>query len=437
MHLFRSRRWRTSFLAGAGLLIGLAFQPSSLQAQPLVPTAPPPVPLIDQTHPAVWVFAYKFNAANFPTPPVTHCLFGGSPHAPSSDKSSLYYAATWSGLGTLASGSGLIGTELTDPLGATFSEIYNGNWSYVVWNDQFDAHPSLPSCQKDCPGPWGHSKGILAWDDAGNGLVLQVSTPSWPGSGSVAQPRAGKGNTLGCNTKNNIVFAQHFFALRLTPADTAAVLDALANASVATDPNNPQIARVGGPPELSARAMRLGHLSRSSDPTDVMLSSGIRLISKPSNLHVPPWQFLSARLQAVPLRAATWWASPRLPTTNPGRLITCWRDDLGTPGRVEVALTGQWQAKAIGLAGSQNHAKIGVSLDPSHPYTIFGDLNQQGRLTGNCASSQNGRGGLFFILSDPTLYASVNQLIAGKTASTAVPGTVPKKPKTASVDRSR
>jgi hypothetical protein len=38
-------------------------------------------------------------------------------------------------------------------------------------------------------------------------------------------------------------------------------------------------------------------------------------------------------------------------------------------------------------------------------------------LAGNCASSQNGRGGLFFILNDPALHTSVEQLIGGGSSS--------------------
>ena len=47
------------------------------------------------------------------------------------------------------------------------------------------------------------------------------------------------------------------------------------------------------------------------------------------------------------------------------------------------------------LKALQN-AKIGVSTAGSHHYAIFGDMNQQGTLSGkNCSSGQNCRGGLF------------------------------------------
>jgi hypothetical protein len=384
--------------------------------------APAPSPMLDQNHAAAWVFAYKFNAASFPTTAsLAGCLFGGDPK---SYVSGQHYIFARKGAEALAEGPGLIGTSTADPVGATFAKIYASGLNFVVWNDQFYRHPKIAGCSESCGGPWGHSKGLIAWDDEGRGVVFQVTTPSWPGSGTSAAPRAHDGNTLGCVEDDNVKAAQHFFALRLTPADTAHVLDALANASVVTDITNPQLARIGGPSELQERASLLGKKSASTRIYDVMLSSGVRLIAKPSRLHVPPWQMLSARLGGVPLRAATWWAAPRIPTTIAGQDIICWRSDLGTPGPVEIALSGHWGSQTIGLKGGpqpdSNHAKIGVSIDGVHHYAIFADLNQQGRLTAKCNSSQNGRGGLFFILDNPDLHAAVRELIAGETGPLTV-----------------
>ena len=52
----------------------------------------------------------------------------------------------------------------------------------------------------------------------------------------------------------------------------------------------------------------------------------------------------------------------------------------------------------------------------NHHYAIFGDMNQQGAISGTCKSSQNGRGGLFFVIDDADLAASVTNLIEGDTA---------------------
>jgi hypothetical protein len=70
---------------------------------------------------------------------------------------------------------------------------------------------------------------VLAWNDEGEGLVIQVTTPSWPGIGSKKFDRKA-GNTLGCIKKpNNIQNAQHFFALKLNKDNLLKVLDSLAN----------------------------------------------------------------------------------------------------------------------------------------------------------------------------------------------------------------
>jgi hypothetical protein len=59
-----------------------------------------------------------------------------------------------------------------------------------------------------------------------------------------------------------------------------------------------------------------------------------------------------------------------------------------------------------------NHAKVGVSTDASRPYTIFGDMNQEGALSGECNISQNPRGGLFYVVEDKDLTKSVTKLIS-------------------------
>jgi hypothetical protein len=107
---------------------------------------------------------------------------------------------------------------------------------------------------------------MLAWNDEGEGFVMQVSTPSWPASGNSSSPRK-DGNTLGCVTDNNVKVSQHFFALRLNKDDLAKVLAALQNASVVTDPANPQIVRNGGPSEVQDLVKKLGKKSASTTRT--------------------------------------------------------------------------------------------------------------------------------------------------------------------------
>jgi hypothetical protein len=380
-----------------------------------------PVPLLKAGTPVDWWFVFKFNAASFPECGGAQrmCPFGGTVKPYTSFGQQFVFAS--SADQTLRQGGGCIGDTTADPLGATFNQVYNGAFFYVIWNDQFYGDP-LPN--KDAPA--GHSKGMLAWNSAGDGLVLQVSTPSWPASGSSTEPRETDGNTLGCVGDNDVLVSQHFFALRLDKDDVVAVLNALANASVVTDPAKLQIVNNGGPADIQALVHSLGKISRSKTATTDTLSSGVLLISKPSGLNVPPWQMVSALLGGEPLRAATWWATPKIPTTSATTPVDCWDQSLGTPGAVQIATTGiwqesgAWQGTTLGFEGvaepAGNHAKIGVSTG-EHNYAIFGDLNQQGTLSGpHCDSSQNGRGGLFFVIEDAQLSGSVRDLIQGETA---------------------
>ena len=98
----------------------------------------------------------------------------------------------------------------------------------------------------------------------------------------------------------------------------------------------------------------------------------------------------------------------------------CWANDLADPGPVAIATTGQWDGNGFGLKGGpgpdNNHAKIGVLTLAAKPYSIFGDMNQQGALSGKCSSSQTGRGGLFYVVEKKDLFNSLANLIDGDTA---------------------
>jgi hypothetical protein len=194
------------------------------------------------------------------------------------------------------------------------------------------------------------------------------------------------------------------------------------NASVVTDPKNRQVVNNGGPTDIQGLVNSLGTKSNGKSMTRVQLSSGVGLISKPSALHVPPWQMVSATLGGVSLRTATWWAAPKIPSTTATSDVKCWDSSLGTPGPVAIATSGQWNGTKFGLMGGPgpnfNHAKIGVSTTGQNHFAVFGDMNQQGTLSGpNCGSSQNGRGGLFYVIDNQVLADGISKLIAGDTAS--------------------
>lgn len=384
-----------------------------------------PVPILAKGHPVDWWFVFKFNAKSFPncgaaTNEQRACPFGGEPQSYAFGQQYVYASSENP---TLQKGGGCVGGTISDPLGATFEQVYNGSPYYVIWNDQFYDDPKITGCTKECGSPWGHSKGMLAWNDAGEGFVLQVTTPSWPASGSKDFPRNHDGNTLGCVIDDDVKVSQHFFSLKLTKDDVVQVLEALKNASVVTDPTNRQVVNNGGPSDVQNLVSGLGTRSKSTSIIKVQLSSGVGLLSKPSALHVPPWQLVSAELGSVPLRTATWWANPQIYSTTASTEISCWADNIGKAGPVEIAISGQWDGTTFGLKGGPgpdfNHAKIGVSTSGANHFSIFGDMNQQGTLSGqNCGSSQNGRGGLFYIIENKLLSDEIANLIKGDSAPT-------------------
>jgi Deoxyribonuclease II len=415
-----AERLRLPSILVRSALMGCALWMLSLSAV----VAQAPTPLVSTGQPVAWWVVFKFNTAAFAGcggTSVLQCTFGGRPKSAAFGEQFVFAS---SDNPTLQKGAGCNGETPTDPLGATFGEIYTGAFHYVVWNDQFYDDPKISGCTKECSSPWGHSKGMLAWDDAGEGIVIQVTTPSWPAAGSQAHPRQSDGNTLGCVADNDILVSQHFFALKLTHDDVSSVLKAMANASVVTDPADVQIVNTGGPSDIQALVATIGRKSTSKTIIMSTLSSGVQLISKPSAVHVPPWQMVSAQLGGVPLRVATWWAKPKIPTTTASSTVGCWDAQLGSPGAVEIATTGIWDGTSLGFMGtpspSGNHAKIGVSTDGNSDLAIFGDMNQQGMLSGDatqCKSSQNGRGGLFYVVKDHELSQNVAALLTGQSGS--------------------
>lgn len=391
---------------------------------------PAPVPMAGKDQPVDWMLAFKFNAASFPgcnddgtvPKPGTKGIFGGTVDVYKQGHSQQYVFAS-SKNPKLVKGKECVGATLNDPLGATFAQVYNTpGYYYVLWNDQFYNNPI-----ENQDAPMGHSKGMLAWNEDGEGFVLQVSTPSWPASGSKDHPRQNDGNTLGCIHDDDIEVSQHFFALKINKDDLVTILKAIGNASVVTSTAHPEIVQNGGPADVQELVKGLGKESQSKDCTMATLSSGVKIISKPSLMAAAPWQIVSSKLDGLPLRVACWWAEPFIYSTTKDTPISCWPAGLSKPGPVAVATSGTWDGKSIGLMGGDgpqyNHAKIGISTDTSQPICIFGDMNQQGALGPDyaykgqkCDSSQNGRGGTFYVLENKDLFASLTALLKGETA---------------------
>jgi len=402
----------------------------------------PPAPLVEKGKPPVdWWFVFKFNAKSFPgcasgaeracpfdAPGRTPQDYGKQGHTDQPGFSQQFVTAS-SDNKSLRIGQTCIGDSTSDAVGATFDQVYNGSYNYVVWNEQFYLDPKLPCVGSYgyCESPYGHSKGMLVWDDNGDGFVMQVSTPNWPGAGSKNKPRQTNGNSLGCITstesgqlkpQNNVMVSQHFFAVRLTKDDVVNVLKALHTANVATarDPapgSQSQLVKNGGPADIQDLVNKLGRISDDRTILKKTLSSGVQIIAKPAVLHVPPWHMVSALLGQEPLVVATWWTNPDKIEDTAAMTPGCWAPSLGSAGSVRNAETGKWTNKTFGLIGAagfdRNHAKLGVSK--MGDFAIFGDFNNQGRLSEPCGKEQNTRGGLFYVVENRTLANELRDLM--------------------------
>jgi hypothetical protein len=383
-------------------------------------------PLLATGKPVDWWFVFKFNSSAFPAcgeNTERSCIFGGKVQTRYETNFSQQYVFASSADGDLKKGTGCAGATTLDPIGATFDQVYNDrSLYYVIWNDQFYQDPALCGKSDSCGKPWAHAKGMLAWNEAGEGFVLQVSTPSWPGSGSREHPRK-HGNTLGCVTTNNVRFSQHFFAVKLKNDDVSVVLKALKNAGILTNIDNDQLVRNGGPEEIQALVRDIKSKTSGNAYTNDTLTSNVTVISKPAALWVPPWQMVSAVLGGQALRSASWWNNHKIYSTTASTRITCWSDSLRQPGPVEIATSGGWNGTSFGLKGGSNHAKIAISTAKNSDYVIFGDMNQEGSLIKNqgCDIAQNSRGGLFYVVRDRKLHRTMSELLGGDKAPTRAP----------------
>ena len=128
----------------------------------VVGAADAPTPLLTKGHAVDWWFVYKFNR-KFPGcggDADRQCPFGGTKQKYQSFGQQFVYASSENA--SLQKGSGCAGATISDPVGSTFDQIYNGAYSYVIWNDQFYNDPKIPGCAgTSCGGPWDTRRAFL------------------------------------------------------------------------------------------------------------------------------------------------------------------------------------------------------------------------------------------------------------------------------------
>jgi hypothetical protein len=103
-----------------------------------------PQPLLKSGAPVDWWFVFKLNAKSFPEcgGAQRSCIFDTGvkpfPYKAAIGMQYLFTGKSGNDHVPLSQGAGCVGDTKNDPIGATFDEIYNGKYYYVVWNDQYD-----------------------------------------------------------------------------------------------------------------------------------------------------------------------------------------------------------------------------------------------------------------------------------------------------------
>jgi hypothetical protein len=126
-----NKHWLLTLAIVATLLCVASSPAQSTSSQSVHPA---PAPLLDKGHAVDWWFVFKFNSAKFPAcgGATRSCIFGGTVQSYQHYGQQFVYASNENE--SLQSGTGCLGDTTTDPVGATYDEVYNGKYYYVVRN---------------------------------------------------------------------------------------------------------------------------------------------------------------------------------------------------------------------------------------------------------------------------------------------------------------
>ena len=242
--------------------------------------------------------------------------------------------------GALRQGSGCAGATLTDPIGATFDQVYNGSFHYLIWNDQFYHDPVGLGLQgRQLRRALGPLEGTARLERCGRrlrhaGLDAGVAAL---GQQPVRHAQGEQGQYARLQQLEQQSARQP--ALLCAQADQqrclVEVLDG-AEECERGDRSRPslQIVQNGGPPDVRKLVddSENGRTQGRASIIKTELSSGVIMISKPSGLACAALAdgFVIADSEPTPAehaqRTATWWTKPWIPTTTNSTAIRCWDD---------------------------------------------------------------------------------------------------------------
>nr|AIG56182.1 secreted protein [Achlya hypogyna] len=206
-----------------------------------------------------------------------------------------------------------------DPVSQTLRQKQTAtHWGY--FNDQLNGLAFMQQKSLVCGGSSSfnaHSKGMVAFEAATGGFVLQTSTPNFPDPSSPAFV------PLGCQADNNVEYAQHLFAMSLDAAELLTLATGWQSARLCSANHyhtlhdllvSPSLANASSslPPvaQAVARALVEERLTPSASSQKTVVTKGspvaVSGLFKSHRAQVPPWA-MAASAYASDVSVASWW----------------------------------------------------------------------------------------------------------------------------------
>lgn len=217
-----------------------------------------------------------------------------------------------------------LGQGKNDPLSRTLQQFETfqnaSHWGY--FNDQFYglAHEQNKSRQcSEYSSFNAHSKGAFQYDSNDGGFYLQSSIPNYP------DPSAAPAFIpLGCQADDNVLYAQHVFAVSINATEMEKLGQVLRSAEICSFNFYSTIDRVFAESLISQSLQYPDDMTRNSSIYQAFVAAPtvsttaqtqiftafnqfpIEIISKSKHTHVPPWALVAATFQ-IDLSVASWW----------------------------------------------------------------------------------------------------------------------------------
>jgi deoxyribonuclease-2 len=307
-------------------------------------------PLNEAGQPVDWWFSYKVPKLHGQTTGYEYLYHDADSKAPCKSEY------------RIDRGEGAINHTLAQALSGTPSDTLG----YILYNDE------RPDGAAD-NGGLGHTKGCLVWDTAsGQGFWLLHSWPLFPAT-----------DLFKTQKYPTPIYGQTKLCLALTLES----LDAVAGQMI--HHQEPQVYATKVPTGTSESLAQLAAGASPNDPADSNVLSlttvggmAFQVIAKNRKWNDDYWNDLVGPILGVDMDVETWIRGPIAPTEDKGGIFTTADIKFVNAGALGESVI--WPETA-------DHAKWGISSDPTKPYVVVADINRM------ISQRNRGGGGIAFL----------------------------------------